>query len=372
MVRKLFEPNAYPKSKTIGLFNRTLDHLKRTGSKQGLCALGFEPNPKHYKRLQEVEANYSRNGWKVHFFPFAVSDKDEIVTFYTDDNSLQEDIGATVFKREDKQRRPYQVKGIRLSSFLITILKGKQIKLAKMDIEGSEYNVLVDMLEYGLLCEEYIKAMFVEFHDPQIGKMRYRSLHLVICWRRSVRRRVTWLRSCSWMMRHTYTTRVVAFLLRVWFCVLLCITYLRHSKKCLLHCYHPQTKFAKAMFSQVSVCPKGGDVHPIACLDTSPGPDTPCGRRPPGSRHLPGADIFPSSRHPLADTPPEQTPPRAVHARRYGQQAGGTHPTGMHTCCLWELTANYSEKYLLGSFYFDGTEKDFSCQSIVFCSFFRT
>ena len=32
-------------------------------------------------------------------------------------------------------------------------------------------------------------------------------------------------------------------------------------------------------------------------------------------------------------TPPEQTPPPgAVHVSRYGQQAGGTHPTGMHTC----------------------------------------
>ena len=26
-------------------------------------------------------------------------------------------------------------------------------------------------------------------------------------------------------------------------------------------------------------------------------------------------------------------PPEAVHAGRYGQQAGGTHPTRMHTCC---------------------------------------
>ena len=25
--------------------------------------------------------------------------------------------------------------------------------------------------------------------------------------------------------------------------------------------------------------------------------------------------------------------PRAVHAGRYGQQAGGTHPTGMNSCC---------------------------------------
>ena len=37
------------------------------------------------------------------------------------------------------------------------------------------------------------------------------------------------------------------------------------------------------------------------------------------------------------DTPPEADPPGAdtpptMHAGRYGQQAGGTHPTGMHTC----------------------------------------
>ena len=33
-----------------------------------------------------------------------------------------------------------------------------------------------------------------------------------------------------------------------------------------------------------------------------------------------------------ADTPRKQTPPNAVNAGIYGQQAGGTHPTGMHTC----------------------------------------
>ena len=38
---------------------------------------------------------------------------------------------------------------------------------------------------------------------------------------------------------------------------------------------------------------------------------------------------------PRPGTPPgPDTPPRAVHAGRYGQQAGGTHPTGMHSCCL--------------------------------------
>ena len=42
----------------------------------------------------------------------------------------------------------------------------------------------------------------------------------------------------------------------------------------------------------------------------------------------PGADT------PQEQTPPcpDQTPPGAVHAGRYGQQAGGTHPTGVHSC----------------------------------------
>ena len=70
--------------------------------------------------------------------------------------------------------------------------------------------------------------------------------------------------------------------------------------------YRPQTKFAKIMFSQVSVCPRGG-VCPIACWDTHTG----------------------QTLHPQAGHPPAQC------MLGYGQQEGGTHPTGMHSCtCL--------------------------------------
>ena len=49
--------------------------------------------------------------------------------------------------------------------------------------------------------------------------------------------------------------------------------------------YRPQMKFAKVMFSQVSVCPQGGVCHtPAQCM------------------------------------------------LGYGQQGGSTHPTGMHSC----------------------------------------
>ena len=137
-----------------------------------------------------------------------------------------------------------------------------------------------------------------------------------------------------------------------------------------------KTKFAKVMFSQ-SVHWRGVSAPLHAGIHTPLGADTPQSR-PPGRRHPPGANTpqektppgadtpqektLPRSRHPPpssrhdprsrhpqsrnpprpetpplantplgADTPP---PPPTVHAGRYGQQVGGTHPTGMHTCYI--------------------------------------
>ena len=73
-------------------------------------------------------------------------------------------------------------------------------------------------------------------------------------------------------------------------------------------CYRPETKFAKVMLSQVSVCPQGGlPLVPWGCLPPPPGrhpspwadtpwKDTPLGRQPQG-------------RHPPAQCMLEYTPP---------------------------------------------------------------
>ena len=66
-------------------------------------------------------------------------------------------------------------------------------------------------------------------------------------------------------------------------------------------------KFVEVMFSQVSACPHGGGV---GCLPLVPGG---------GLRH-PGQT-------------PWQTPPVQCMLG-YGQQAGGMHPTGMHSCSV--------------------------------------
>ena len=68
---------------------------------------------------------------------------------------------------------------------------------------------------------------------------------------------------------------------------------------------------------------------------TLPSRYTPLGRyTPPRSRYTPPWEGTPPSRY----TPPGQVhPPGAVHAGRYGQQAGGTHPTGMHSSLFFFL-----------------------------------
>ena len=67
--------------------------------------------------------------------------------------------------------------------------------------------------------------------------------------------------------------------------------YLNHVTPELLHCcYRPQTKFTKVMFSQVSVCPRGGGCLPHCMLGYTPG-------------QTPPADTPQADTPPCADTP---------------------------------------------------------------------
>ena len=116
-------------------------------------------------------------------------------------------------------------------------------------------------------------------------------------------------------------------------------------------------------------------VHPLA--GTPPGRYTlwavhpPAGIpqqvHPPGQVHLPWAGTppgrytlwavhpqagIPRQGHPPGQVPPGQvppgqvppragTPPSTVHAGRYGQQAGGTHPTGMQSCYIFAMYISF-------------------------------
>ena len=72
---------------------------------------------------------------------------------------------------------------------------------------------------------------------------------------------------------------------------------------------------------------------PGGCLPPPPQADTPLGK------HAPRQTPLPLGKHPPGQTPPLpnacwDTPPFLVDTTGYGQQAGGTHPTGMHSCFI--------------------------------------
>ena len=70
-----------------------------------------------------------------------------------------------------------------------------------------------------------------------------------------------------------------------------------------------------------SFCSQAGQVCLSACDDSRP----PWEQTPPRNRH------HPQEQTPL---PRSRQPPCTVHAGRYSQEAGSTHPTGMHTCLV--------------------------------------
>ena len=92
--------------------------------------------------------------------------------------------------------------------------------------------------------------------------------------------------------------------------------WLIRKSECVLmrnYCYRPQWSCGKVMlYTCLSFCHEEGGL-----------PHDPPGHTPPGQTPTLWADTHPQSRHPSRQTPPAQC------MLGYGQQAGGTHPTGM-------------------------------------------
>ena len=110
-------------------------------------------------------------------------------------------------------------------------------------------------------------------------------------------------------------------------------------------------------YTCLSFCPQGvpgqvplsDQVHPPMTRYT-PVPGT-----PPRTRYTPlGPGTPPWDQvHPLRPGTPSRTryTPGTVHTGRYGQQAGGTHPTGMHSyhVTIFNYVIIHFEQYLLSS-----------------------
>ena len=134
--------------------------------------MGLEPNPKFVPIHKEIEKAYALQGWKVKYLPVAAGDHEGVLPFHTtaeDANHSAWGFGkyeptlAVQGKRKDFVQ---QVK-VEVFSDLIAKINASSpsgIQLMKMDIEGSEYDVIPDMLKKKMLCQDTIGHITIEWH----------------------------------------------------------------------------------------------------------------------------------------------------------------------------------------------------------------
>src|SRR6266545_3033028 len=134
----------------------------------GLTVYAFDATPRsvHWAKGQQFPERFR-------FYEFAVLDHDGAATFYPPENSTW--MSYTVWSNQypTAGRGAATVATRRLGS-LMAELGHDRIDLLKMDIEGSEYPVIDDMLRSGL----DVRQLLVEFHHRlrALGRLAHGTL----------------------------------------------------------------------------------------------------------------------------------------------------------------------------------------------------
>ena len=202
-VRKLFEPEKYSGAKALPIYDAVfgnIDRRKKENHANGkrICAVGFEPNPGHTKYLKEVEASYNKCGYKVTFLTeTAASQYKGEATFYSDEDFGMLEWGGSILSpnvktnsKTPKNMAASKITVLRLSDFLKNDVGKRKLPvqidkddpprvLMKMDIEGSEIDVIPDIIFTGGL--QYVNKLMIEWHgrlEKQEGrKQTHKILH---------------------------------------------------------------------------------------------------------------------------------------------------------------------------------------------------
>lgn len=172
-VRKLYEPEKYGGAKLLPHLSAVFgqpDARRAPASKTGLCALGLEPNPVHHERLRMVQQSYRKQGWNVHFYPFAAWSKEGSMPLNmtgkkepaTEQKAGE---GSHLSMRSTARAASRQVatRTVDLAAF-IKSLPEHSVKLMIMDIEGAEYQSLAQLIQKNVLCHKTVQKALIAAH----------------------------------------------------------------------------------------------------------------------------------------------------------------------------------------------------------------
>ena len=171
-MRKLFEPEKYPFAQYLPSHDKSFGDAawrRQPSSTTGICAVGVEPNPRFAAAHTAITAVYALQGWKVKFLPIAAGDHEGVLSMRT--SASEDSFSEWGFSAYHEADADYEmVKEVRVAPLSdviaqINVSVPSGIRLMKMDIEGSEYDVIPDLLKKGFLCQNTIGTLTIEWHS---------------------------------------------------------------------------------------------------------------------------------------------------------------------------------------------------------------
>ncbi|KAI2501843.1 methyltransferase [Fragilaria crotonensis] len=148
------------------------------------CVFAVEANPNHWPRLKNVSDAYAALGWRYHYVQAAAWDRDGVMVFHHQGDTGHNEWGFSVKKRTVQGVNAVDVPSICLSEWIQREILEREIPEIprsrrqypnpvvgmKMDIEGSEYIVLPDLMLTGVFCQ--LTFMFGEVH-PHFAPLNF-------------------------------------------------------------------------------------------------------------------------------------------------------------------------------------------------------
>jgi hypothetical protein len=159
-IRKLFEPELYTRKSMSSIMKVFPQYFGKDNVtwKKDVCAIGFEPNPAHIPRLKQLARRYTARGWRTTFIFAAVSDHSSVSSYKSPNQGTLQAAGR--LKTDKKCTKgsdtlhvgKVDVHVINFAEFLLNHIKYRKLPpagydtnkgnvLAKLDIEGAEYDV---------------------------------------------------------------------------------------------------------------------------------------------------------------------------------------------------------------------------------------
>jgi len=143
----------YDVGANIGLYSCVVAHVLEPGN-----VVAVEPSPRAYGKLQE---NAALNGDGIHTCQVALSDADSQVAFAVDVGGRQSRMSTLNVDNPRTEAEITEVRSRRLASLLDE--EGVPAPtVAKIDVEGAEYDVLRGMGDH----LEEIRVLYCELHHP--------------------------------------------------------------------------------------------------------------------------------------------------------------------------------------------------------------